>query len=61
MKTKKLDLESHFNTVTQVEVEETVIDLPLDLWNYGPSSEIDIENPDNLQQVLITYTIPCAK
>ena len=51
-----LDLESHFSTVAQVEVEETVIDLPpkqvrrvVDLRDYGPSAELDIENPEDLQ------------
>ena len=55
-----LDLESRFPTVTQIEVEAIVVDLPpeqvrtvVDLTDYGPGAEIDIENPDDLQQVLI--------
>ena len=55
-----LDLESHIPTVTQVEVGETVVDLPplqvrrvVDLRVYGPSAKIDIENPDDLQQALV--------
>ena len=55
-----LDLESHFPTITQVEVEEAAVDLPpvqvrrvVDLRDHGPSAKIDIENPDNLQQILI--------
>ena len=55
-----LDVESHFPTVTQVQVKATVVDLPpeqvcrvVDLRDYSPSAEIDIENPDDLQQVLI--------
>ena len=53
---KDLDLESPFPTVTQVEVEETVVDLPpeqvrriVDLRDYDPNAVIDIENPDDLQ------------
>ena len=49
-----LDLESSFPTAAQVEVEETVVDLPpeqirsvIELRDYGRSAEIDIENPDN--------------
>ena len=56
---KDVDLESPFPTVNQVEVEETVVDLPPDqvrkvvnLRDYGPSADIDIENPE-LQQILI--------
>ena len=48
------DLESPFPTATQVEVEETVADLPpeqvrrvVDLQDYRLSAEIDIEKPDN--------------
>ena len=48
-----LDLESLFPAVTQVEVEETVVDLPpeqvrrvVDLSDYGPSAVI-IESPDD--------------
>ena len=44
------DLESPFSTVTQVEIKETVVDLPteqvrgvVDLRDYGPSAEIYIE------------------
>ena len=44
-----LDLEIPFPTITPVEVEETVIDLSheqvrkvVDLWDHGPSAEIDI-------------------
>ena len=40
--------------------EETVVDLPaeqvrrvVDLWDYGPSAERDIQNPDDLRHVLI--------
>ena len=51
-----LDLESPLPTVIQVEVEENAVDLPpeqvrrvVDLWDYGPSAEIEIENPDGLQ------------
>ena len=50
-----LDLYSHFPTVTQVEID-TYVDLPpvqvrrvVDLRDYGPSAEIDIENLDDLQ------------
>ena len=50
-----LDLESPFPTVSQVEVEETAVDLPpeqvrriADLRDYGSSAEIDIENPEDL-------------
>ena len=49
-----LDLERPF---AAVKVEETVEDLTLeqvrrvvDLRDYGPSAEIDIENPNDLQQ-----------
>ena len=50
---ENLDQEKPFPTVTQVEEEETVVDLPpgqvrsvVDLRDYGPNAEIDIENPD---------------
>ena len=49
-----LDLESPFPIATQVEVKETVADLPpeqvrrvVDLRDYRLSAEIDIEKPDN--------------
>ena len=51
---KDLDLESSFPTANQVEVEETVVDLPpeqvrrvVGLRDYRLSAAIDIENPDN--------------
>ena len=54
---KDLDLESPFPNVTQVEVEETIVDLPpeqvrrvVDLRDYGSSAEIDTDNPNNLQK-----------
>ena len=56
---KDLDLESPFTVVSQVEVEETVVDPPpeqvrvVDLGDYGPHAEIDIENTYRLQQKLI--------
>ena len=56
----ELDLEGHFPMAVQVEVEETVVDLTpeqvrmaLELRDYDPIAEADIENPDDLQQVLI--------
>ena len=55
-----LNLYSVFPTVTQVEVEATVVDLPpeqvrrvVDLRDYGLSAEIDIVNPGDLQHLLM--------
>ena len=55
-----LDLESPFPTVTQSEVEETVVGVPPEQVrrvvaprDYGPSAEIYIENSEDLQQLLI--------
>ena len=48
-----LDLESSFPTATQVEVKETVVDLPPEQVRrvvelpYGLCVEVDIEKPDN--------------
>ena len=48
-----------FPTVTQVEVEATVLDLPpeqvrnADVRDYGPSAETDSENLNFIQQLLI--------
>ena len=57
---ENVDLESPFPIVTQVEVEETVVDLPpeqvrmvVDLRDFAPGAEIDIENANDLQQILI--------
>ena len=51
---KDLNLESPFPTATQVEVEETVVDLTpeevrraVDLRDYRFCADIDIEKPDN--------------
>ena len=51
---KDIDLECPFPTVIQTEIEETVVPPEqvriVDLQDYAPSAEIDIENPDDIQQ-----------
>ena len=50
-----LDLESSFPTVIQTEVEETIVPIEqvrriVDLRDYDPGAEIDVENPEDIQQ-----------
>ena len=58
---KDVEVESPFRTVTLVEVEETVVDLPTkqagrvaDLRHYGPSAKIDTKNRDDHYEFLLS-------
>ena len=63
---KDVDLESPFPAANQVEVEETVVYLPpeqvrrvLNLRDYDPSADVDIDKLE-LQQLLIRKVLtPC--
>ena len=55
-----MDLFRLFPTVTHIEVEAVVVDLPpeqvrrlVNIRVYGPSAEMDIENADDVQQLSI--------